>query len=55
MNYKLNKNDTFKEPDRIRIEHLEGPSKGQTFNLRRDIALELIKAGKAREVKEGTA
>jgi hypothetical protein len=50
--YNLNKKDTFAGmPDRIHIEHLEGPSKGNSYWLRRDIALELIETGKAREVK----
>lgn len=52
MHYTLNKKDTFSgRTDKIRIEHLEGPAKGRTFKLRRDIAEDLIKRGKAREVK----
>jgi hypothetical protein len=37
--------------DKMKIEHLEGPAKGRTFELRRDIAEDLISRGKAREVK----
>ena len=38
-------------PAKIKIEHLEGPSKGFVYELRRDIALELIREKKARETQ----
>lgn len=50
MNYKLNKNDTFKGmSDKIKIEYLSGTMTGKTVIMRRDFAEELIKTGKAKE------
>lgn len=52
MDYKLNKNDTFAGlSDKIKIEYKSGMMAGRTVMLRRDIAEELIKHGKAVEVK----
>ena len=50
MRYELNKNDTFKgKADKVRIEYLGGPMKDMVCSLRRDIAEDLIKRGKAKE------
>jgi len=52
MNYKLNKNETFRGiNEKIKIEYVSGMMAGKMFVLRRDFADELIKHGKAIEVK----
>jgi hypothetical protein len=52
MDYKLNKKDTFAGmSEKIKIEYISGIMNGRTAILRRDFAEELIKNGKAKEIK----
>jgi hypothetical protein len=53
MDYKLNKKDTFAGlSDKIKIEYKTGMMAGRIVTLRRDIAEELIKHGKAMEIQQ---
>jgi hypothetical protein len=52
MHYNLNKSDTYAgKADKIKIEYTQGFMAGRTATLRWDIAEDLIKQGKAKEVK----